>query len=696
MEEFNRSTLDNYSSITSMFKQILENFTNIRKKFTYFNFVNFYKFLIKDLLFFKFYNKKRAIIRNSYRNDTFLTDFFRKTLDYVKIKDAFFNKNIFAYSNIKKKPNIIEILKENCSTEIKTYIKYANKIIEKDFSIFEKKYKFENDINWFFSFFNDFKWKLGESERINLYAKDIEVDVKYVWEFNRHQFLTYLGFSYYYTKNEKYAKEFRRIILDWIKKNPPLYGINWYSGLEISIRLTSWIFTLYFFKESKEINNVDFFKKIFRSMFQHAYFLNYFHTRRSFNHTVGDLFGVYLFSKTFEEIKSIRRWERKFFNKFKRQIILQTRADGTNIEQSVNYHRFVLEFFTLFLIMNSNNINKEDQHLIEKMYDFLLLIIKPNGNFPLVGDFDDGKVLLLTHFEDNSFIDLLNLGTILFRRGDLKYISKQLKLISILFLGKKGFEIFEKLRIREPVDTIKVFKNAGYFVIRDYWSNESNYLFVDFGRFGPQNAPHSHSSITNFIFSYKGKDIIIDSGTYTYNKSWKDRNLFRKSRSHNVLTINKQDQAKISHWFAWKNKPKIKRRFEIKNGEIKLFCLHDGYKGFVVKRTVITKNSLNSIIIKDFVVKTRNNFKKKVYDIDIYFHFNRELKVKVEENNVIVDNELCFKISSEQIFDIDIQKSFYAPKYGFKYENPMLVIHIAHSFEKNRNLEVTTKIEPLI
>ena len=205
-------------------------------------------------------------LRNSFKSDSFYHDNFNISLNFKRLRESFFNRNLFAYSNSSEKEKIMEYLNENCSSIIKKYIESANKILEKEFSIFEKKYKFKNKINWNYSFFKDFNWNLEQSEKINIRPRK-NIDVKYVWELNRHQHLPYLGFAYYITKNKKYAIEFKNQILHWIKNNPPLYGINWYSGLEISIRLISWIFSLYFFKDSKEINNNKFFKKIFCILF---------------------------------------------------------------------------------------------------------------------------------------------------------------------------------------------------------------------------------------------------------------------------------------------------------------------------------------------------------------------------------------------------------------------------------------------
>lgn len=674
----------------------------LKNKFTEFLFNPIFRYeyktkfhQIKNLLLFKVNKKRRIILRNSYKSKSFFDDVFKCKLNFNELRKFFFNRNLFAYSNNSEKEKIIKIINENCHSSIKKYLEYANRIISKDFFIFEKKYKFKNKINWHYSFFNDFYWSLKNSEKIDIHPKGKEIDVKYVWELNRHQHLPYLGFAYYISGENKYAIEFKSQILSWIDENPPLFGLNWYSGLEISIRLISWIFSMYFFRDSKEINNNKFFKRIFNSMFQHAYFLKHFYTKYGFNHTLGELFGLFLFCKCFENLKPIKKWAKKSFEKFKSHIFLQTRHDGTNIEQSVNYHRFVLEFFSLFYIIEHNRISKMERFYIERMYEYLLYVIKPDGSVPLIGDFDDGKALPLTFYNKNPYKELLNLGSLLFSRGDFKYISKKIYLTSILLLGIKGYEIFKKLKSRKPKQNIKVFQNASHISIRNNWTENAHYLFVDLGGFGPRNAPHSHSSITNFIYSYNGKNIINDSGTFSYNKSWKERNLFRSSLAHNVLTINYMNQAKINGRFAWKDKPRVERILNLKRNKIELSCVHNGFRRYLVDRIITTDENLEEILIRDKVIALKKINKKKPVIIDILFHFDKDTKLILKNHHLIINNNLKMEISSNQQFDINIKKFFNSPMYGIKNKVPMLDIHIEPSFKESKEIEIITKIIPI-
>ena len=425
-----------------------------------------------------------------------------------------------------------------------------------------------------------------------------------------------------------------------------------------------------------------------------AYYLKYFYTRRKFNHTVGELFGLCLFLKIFRDFKPFKKWENNVLKKFKQQILLQTRSDGSSIEQSINYHRFVLEFFILFLLIYPKILNREERDRIETMMEYLSYFIKPNSNLPLFGDIDDGKIFLLTDHLEKSYFDLINIGSILFNNGMFKYISSTISPLSILLLGKEGVERFNKLEIKKP-HLFRSFIDAGHFIIRNDWTIESNYLFVDYGRFGALNAGHSHSNITNFILSYKGNDIIIDSGSYNYNISLEERNYFRSSKAHNIIMINSKNQAKIKSRFSWANKPKIKREMESSDSNIKLICYHNGYEKIIIKREIVTNINVDHLIIKDHVLFNETIDEENLNFIDLSYHFDKNVNLKLENDEININNLLLMSISSKNMFELNVQNSNYSPKYGFKLDNKVLNIHLKKPFITNQIVQINTEINPI-
>ena len=66
-------------------------------------------------------------------------------------------------------------------------------------------------------------------------------DAKQVWEPSRHQHLTVLAAAYHLDGDERYAEAVATQLRSWWAANPFLSGINWIGGIELGIRLLSWV-----------------------------------------------------------------------------------------------------------------------------------------------------------------------------------------------------------------------------------------------------------------------------------------------------------------------------------------------------------------------------------------------------------------------------------------------------------------------
>ena len=67
------------------------------------------------------------------------------------------------------------------------------------------------------------------------------VDVKYVWELGRQQYVVELARGWLLTQKQNYAERARDFVVDWIRENPLYEGIHWTSALEVAVRSISWL-----------------------------------------------------------------------------------------------------------------------------------------------------------------------------------------------------------------------------------------------------------------------------------------------------------------------------------------------------------------------------------------------------------------------------------------------------------------------
>ena len=71
-------------------------------------------------------------------------------------------------------------------------------------------------------------------------------DIRTNWELNRHRQFTLLAKSYFVTSTDDYFSELSDLFEDWNEQNPFMWGPEWASPMEESIRLINWLVTAAF------------------------------------------------------------------------------------------------------------------------------------------------------------------------------------------------------------------------------------------------------------------------------------------------------------------------------------------------------------------------------------------------------------------------------------------------------------------
>jgi len=463
---------------------------------------------------------------------------------------------------------------------------------------------------------------------------DVEVagDKKIVWELNRHQYFVTLGQAYWLTRDEKYARAFVRHLDSWMDRNPPKQGINWASSLEVAFRSISWIWALYFFKDSPALSAKTFLRA-WKFLYLNARHLEtYLSTYFSPNtHLTGEALGLFYLGMLLPEFKDAPRWRNKGSEILLEQLPRHVKADGVYFEQSSYYHRYTTDFYTHFLILLRVNGLPVSSQLTEKLialFDHLMYIQRPDGTTPLFGDDDGGRLVMLEARPANDFRGTLSTGAALFLRPDYKYVIDEISQETLWLLGAEGLRKLDRIAAREPASQSAAFEEGGYYVMRDGWARTSNYLWFDCGPHGMLNCGHAHADALSFELATRGRPVLVDPGTYTYTASKKMRDWFRSSAAHNTLTIDLNSSSASAGPFSWKDIAQCQRlawiskdRFDFVKGS------HDGYSRLSppaahIRSILFIKNRY--WIIRDQVTSNGE------HQADLWFHFDAGAEPLIE------------------------------------------------------------------
>lgn len=457
-------------------------------------------------------------------------------------------------------------------------------------------------------------------------------DKKTVWELNRHQHFVTLGCAYLATGDERYAEIFVAHLASWMDANPPKLGVNWLSSLEVAFRSISWLWALHLFKDSPRLTPALLLRAQ-KFLYLHARHIEtYLSTYSSPNtHLTGEALGLYYIGTLLPEFASAARWRAKGMSVMMAALGRQVRPDGVYFEQASYYHRYTVDFYThLYLLARANDAppSKNLDASLTALLDHLMHLTRPDGTTPLYGDDDGGKLLNFDARPPDDFRAALSNAAAIFKRSDYKYVAGDAAIETLWLLGPEGLEEFDRIAPAPPAELSRSFPDGGYYVMRDGWTRDANYLLIDCGPHGTLNCGHAHADALAVNLAARGRTLLIDPGTYTYTGSSELRDYFRGTSAHNTLEIDGQPQSVPAGPFSWRRIARATPRAWTSHEAFDYFAgEHDGYErldapALHAREVLFVKNSY--WVVSD-QVETEGEHR-----YELFFHFEAGAEPRVE------------------------------------------------------------------
>ncbi len=456
------------------------------------------------------------------------------------------------FKDLEKSASLLKSRWPNTAAQI---VERANRICEGRFDLLGlKDLSFGVPIDWHFEPISGKRIPLRHWSKLDYLDADVAGDKKIVWELNRHQYFMQLGQAYALTGDDAYARSFADHLESWMEANPPKLGVNWASSLEVAFRSISWLWGLYLFKD---VLPPETMKSALKFLYLNARHLeSYLSTYFSPNtHLTGEALGLFYLGTLLPEFAEAKRWQELGSSILIEQLPVHVKPDGVYFEQSSYYHRYTTDFYIHFLILSRVNgiaLPKTVDNALVSLLDHLLYITRPDGTTPFFGDDDGGRLLMLDARAPNDFRSSLATGAALFDRGDYAFVAGDAAEELLWLLGVEGLEKYHALAAHEPAELSRAFPDGGYFVMRDGWTPQSNYLLFDCGPHGALNCGHAHADALSFELAVNGRTMLVDPGTYTYTGSKELRDWFRSSQAHNTVTLDGVSASVPDGAFTWK------------------------------------------------------------------------------------------------------------------------------------------------
>lgn len=418
--------------------------------------------------------------------------------------------------------------------------------------------------------------------RIDYLNPGLVGDHKVVWELNRHQHLIVLALAYWVTGDERYAQRCAAELTHWMDTNPPKRGINWASSLEIAFRSIAWLWVLQLLLNATSLTPGFCRRLIGFLVRQGRHVETYLSTYFSPNtHLTGEALGLVYLGTLLPELRDAQRWRELGWAVLERHVSRQVTTDGIYFEQSSQYQRYTVDFCLHALVLESRNGGASHATLAEqlhRMLQHLAHLTRPDGSMPLIGDDDGGRLLPVDGSRTTDCRSALASGALLFNDPALAFVAGDCGLETLLLLGPEAVSRFAALGARPPETASRAFKDGGYCVMRDSWTREANHLIVDCGPHGALSFAHSHADALAIDLTAGGTPILVDAGTFTYTASPAERDYFRGSHSHNVVTVDDRPASVPAGAFGWSHTAQAQlTRWSSTQGWDFFEGTHDGY-----------------------------------------------------------------------------------------------------------------------
>lgn len=452
------------------------------------------------------------------------------------------------------------LFEERYARERALAVEEAERVLGGRIRFFGHAYQYSETVDWHADPTTGRQWPI-------VYHRDVPStggnsgygDIKHVWELNRHQFFVDLAKGFALTGDARYVARLDAWHASWCQQNPYGTGVSWSCALEPAFRAFSWLWSYALCEHAWTPSSRERWLTSFHDCghFLHRH-LEYYTS--PFNHLIGEATALFLLGTYFPCFAEAAAWRARARAVLESTIGQQFHADGGSVEQSTFYHHATLGFYLLASLAADRGgepLSPRIRTQIERALEFSMTLQQPDGRVPTIGGADDGKPIRFEHVRWFDFRAYLSIGAVLFGRGDFKGRAGHFWEDALWLLGADGLRRFDEIDARSTPVSAAV-PESGYVVLRQPSGGEEQYLCFDCGpqaaglrRDDAPSAAHGHADCLSLVLWLSGRPVLVDSGFFCYNGAPPWEVHFRKTRAHNTLEIDGQDQAQHVNKMAW-------------------------------------------------------------------------------------------------------------------------------------------------
>ena len=368
-------------------------------------------------------------------------------------------------------------------------------------------------------------WKISDFD-------DSVGDIKIIWEQSRMNWVVAFA-QRVRNGDEGSLKRLNFWLSDWIKSNPPYLGHNWKCGQEASIRIIHLCVAALILGQERD--SLSSLQELIRLHLRRIAPTIHYAIAQNNNHGTSEAAALFIGgswlaasgAKDGEKYERLgRRW---LVNRAKKLI----EEDGSFSQYSLNYHRMVLDTFSIAEIWRKRLGFKKFAPVFydkaRQATSWLYQMVCPiSGDGPNLGANDGSHLLQLTEGCYRDFRPSIHLASNLFQ-GRLAYLNNGIWDTHLAWMG------LVNKAMKPPKYVNCEFNYGGYKILR-HTNAKVVFRYPKF-RYRPSQADALHIDLW-----VNGINFLGDAGSYSYNSIPDLSGYFNGTASHNTIQFDDRDQ----------------------------------------------------------------------------------------------------------------------------------------------------------
>lgn len=260
-------------------------------------------------------------------------------------------------------------------------------------------------INWHLDPRASYQWKASTWSRLIVPAKPPGVDIKIPWEISRMHHLPLLLLDP--SSSADTADEFQNQILDFIATNPPRFGVNWRTPMDVAFRAANWILAHSLCEAQGYRLQQEFTKAFSASLRDHGRYIVEFmewDPKWRANHYLANICGLVFIAAALPRDSETDNWMSFAIQELIIETQRQINEDGSGFEASTGYHRLSVEMIVYSTAVVLGYIKRNGCSRFEQYHSTTVKFPKPLQSsplplHPLPGNSDVTTVFPAEHFQ---------------------------------------------------------------------------------------------------------------------------------------------------------------------------------------------------------------------------------------------------------------------------------------------------------